>query len=106
MTDLTSTNGSNATATVTVDNEVINLPITVNAPQFSINDVSIVEGESGTSVLTFTATKTGETLLASSVDFATADDSATVANNDYLANSGTLNFPPTATTTRDGICHD
>ena len=42
-------------------------------------------------------TKTGATTFASSVQFQTADDSATIADNDYQANSGTLNFGPTDT---------
>jgi hypothetical protein len=88
----TSTNGSNATATVTVDNQNINVPITVNAPSFTINDVAHNEGDSGTTMYVFTVTKTGATMLASAVDFTTVDGTATVANNDYVTNSGTLNF--------------
>ena len=61
-------------------------------PILSINDVSIVEGNSGTSTLNFTVTRTGHTTSAISVDFATADDTATVADSDYVSNSGTLNF--------------
>jgi hypothetical protein len=41
--------------------------------------------------MTFTVTKTGSTSVASSVQYATADDSA-VAGTDYSATSGTLNF--------------
>ena len=41
--------------------------------QVSVNDVSIVEGQSGTSILTFTVTRTGGT-GAFDVDFATAND--------------------------------
>ncbi|HVQ06908.1 MAG TPA: Calx-beta domain-containing protein [Allosphingosinicella sp.] len=58
--------------------------------QVSINDVSIVEGQSGTSILTFTVTRTGGT-GAFDVNFMTQDGSA-VAPGDYLANSGTLSF--------------
>ncbi|HYJ30924.1 MAG TPA: Calx-beta domain-containing protein, partial [Allosphingosinicella sp.] len=58
--------------------------------QVSINDVSIVEGNAGTSILTFTVTRTGGT-GAFDVNFATVDGSA-VAPGDYLANSGTLSF--------------
>jgi len=58
--------------------------------QVSVNDVSIVEGQSGTSILTFTVTRTGGT-GAFDVSFATANDTAT-AGSDYVATSGTLNF--------------
>jgi hypothetical protein len=88
----TSTNADDATANVTVDNQNVPVPITVNAPSFSVDDVTHNEGNSGTTVYTFTVTKTGATNLASSVDFTTQDGTATVAGNDYVANSGTLNF--------------
>ena len=58
--------------------------------QVSVNDVSIVEGQSGTSILTFTVTRTGGT-GAFDVSFTTADDTAT-AGSDYVATAGTLNF--------------
>ena len=57
----------------------------------SINDQSISEGNSGTQVATFTVTRTGGT-AAFAVNYATADGTATVADSDYVANSGTLNF--------------
>lgn len=65
---------------------------TVNAAGTSnvtINDVSIVEGDSGTSVLTFTVTRTNNT-GAFTVDYATADGTATGA--DYTGGTGTLTF--------------
>ena len=57
----------------------------------SISDASITEGDSGTRVVTFTVTRSGGT-APFNVNFATADGSATTADNDYVANSGTLNF--------------
>ncbi len=54
--------------------------------QVSVNDVSIVEGQSGTSILTFTVTRTGGT-GAFDVSFATADDTAT-AGSDYRRDLG------------------
>jgi predicted extracellular nuclease len=60
-------------------------PITV-----SVNDVSVVEGQSGTSLMTFTVTRTGGS-GAFDISYATADGSAT-AGSDYVATSGTLNF--------------
>jgi hypothetical protein len=57
----------------------------------SINDMSISEGNGGTKVMTFTVTRSGGT-AAFAVNFATADGTATTADHDYAANSGTLNF--------------
>ena len=60
-------------------------PITI-----SIGDVSVQEGQSGTSLATFTITRSGGT-GAFSVDYATANGTAT-AGSDYVAASGTVNF--------------
>jgi CSLREA domain-containing protein len=68
------------------------------APSFSIDDITLAEGNSGTTAFTFTVTKTGDTALNSTVDFATADGTATIADNDYQSNSGTLTFLPADTT--------
>ena len=56
----------------------------------SIGDVTIAEGDSGTSIATFTVTRSDNTGTFS-VDFATSDATAT-AGSDYQANSGTVNF--------------
>jgi hypothetical protein len=61
------------------------------AGSVSIDDVTITEGDSGTKVMTFTVTRTGGA-AAFAVNFATSDGTATVANGDYLSNSGTLVF--------------
>ncbi len=67
---------------------------TVNAlPTLSINDVSLTEGNSGTQSLTFTVTRTGATASAVTFNFATADNTATVANADYVATSGSGSIP-------------
>ncbi|RYF95750.1 MAG: hypothetical protein EON95_00255 [Caulobacteraceae bacterium] len=66
---------------------------TVNAAGTStvtIDDVSIIEGDAGTSLLTFTVTRTNNT-GAFSVDYATADGTA-LAGSDYDSASGTLTF--------------
>src|SRR4051812_31254197 len=57
----------------------------------SIDDVTIAEGDNGTSTVTFTVTRTGGT-GAFAVNYATADGTATAAGSDYAATSGTLNF--------------
>src|SRR5204862_2909818 len=68
------------------------------APSFSIDDVSHNEGNSGTTSFVFTVTKTGPTGLSASVDFQTADGTATVTDNDYQATNGTLTFAANETT--------
>jgi hypothetical protein len=57
----------------------------------SIGGMQIIEGNAGTKVGTFTVTRTGGT-AAFAVNFATSDSNATTADNDYVANAGTLNF--------------
>lgn len=67
-------------------------------PQLTINDVSVAEGNSGTSILQFTVTSSvaapagGYTVTAT-----TADDTATVANSDYAASTGTVTIAAGAT---------
>ena len=68
------------------------------APSFSIDNVSHNEGNSGTTAYVFTVTKSGSTALSSSVDYATANGTATLADNDYQANSGTFTFAANETT--------
>ena len=68
------------------------------APSFSIDNVTQYEGNAGTTPYVFTVTKTGSTAVSATVSFATQDVTATVADNDYQANAGTLTFAPTDTT--------
>jgi predicted extracellular nuclease len=56
----------------------------------SIGDVSIAEGDAGTQVMTFTVTRSN-TDTAFTIDYATADGTAT-AGSDYDAANGTLSF--------------
>jgi hypothetical protein len=67
-------------------------------PTLSINDVAVLEGDSGTTSAVFTVGMSAASSQTVSVDYATADNTATTANNDYLAASGTLTFPPGLTT--------
>ena len=69
-----------------------------NGPAITINDVSVAEGNSGTSIATFTVTvspvNASQTVT---VNYATANGSAT-AGSDYVAATGTLTFPPSTAT--------
>jgi hypothetical protein len=69
------------------------------SPSLSINDLaSIPEGDSSTSTATFTVTLSAVSGQTVTVNYATADGTATTAGNDYAATSGTLTFNPGDTT--------
>ncbi|MDZ7921813.1 tandem-95 repeat protein [Rhodoferax sp.] len=83
---------SSATGTIVDDGRTLPGGGTANddRPGFSINDVTINEA-AGT--VTFTVTRAGDLSQAASVQYASANDSATSgAGNDYTAVAGTLNF--------------
>lgn len=62
-------------------------------PLINIGDVSATEGNSGTTEFTFVVTlSVASPHSAVTVDFATADDTATNADGDFTAASGTLTF--------------
>lgn len=65
-------------------------------PAFSIDDVTMAEGNAGTAAFTFTVTRTGATGLNASVDYATTDSSA-AAPGDYAGVTGSLTFLPNET---------
>ena len=60
-------------------------------PTLSINDVSVAEGNSGTSTARFTVTLSAASTSTVTVNYATADATAT-AGSDYVSKSGTLTF--------------
>jgi hypothetical protein len=66
-------------------------------PSLSINDVSVPEGNSGTTSATFTVTLNPASDTTVTVNYATANGTA-VAPGDYTATSGTLTFLPGETT--------
>jgi len=78
------------------------------APVISINSVSVNEGKFNTkgrnagtpqlTNMTFTLTLSAAAAQAVTVNFATADGSATIANNDYQSASGTVVFDAGQTT--------
>jgi hypothetical protein len=68
-------------------------------PKLSIKDVSVVEGNGGTTAAVFTVTLTPASSQLVTVDYTTADGTATAAGNDYLSKSGTLTFGPGQTST-------
>ena len=67
-------------------------------PHISIGDASVMEGNSGTTLMTFTVRLSAACDQAVTVNYATADGGATTADNDYVPNFGTLTFAPGETT--------
>lgn len=61
-------------------------------PTFSINDTSVSEGDSGSTSAVFTITLTSALTQTATVDYTTSDNTATTANNDYVAAAGTATF--------------
>ncbi len=68
------------------------------APSFSVNDVTQIETNGGTTTFAFTVTRSGDTTGTNGIDVATSDGTATVADGDYVANSTTFSFTPGQTT--------
>ena len=98
---------ANETFTVTISNPQPSTNVVIDTPtatqtiadddssaSFAIGDVTAAEGNAGSSTFSFAVTKTGSTGFTTSVDFATADGTATVADGDFAATSGTLSFLP------------
>jgi hypothetical protein len=71
--------------------DALGFHLSSSAPSVAISDASISEGSSGARAMNFTVTRSGGS-GAFDVNFTTADGSATVADHDYVANSGTLHF--------------
>jgi uncharacterized repeat protein (TIGR01451 family) len=86
-------------ATVAVGQDVGTGTITNDdsAPTLAINNVSLPEGNAGTTNFAFTVTQSAISGLTTTVNYATADGTAT-APSDYVATSGTLTIPTGNTT--------
>lgn len=90
-------NLSNATNALIIDGAAVG-NILNDDTDASINSVSLLEGNSGTSTAQLTVTLSHPSALGVTVDYATANGTATLADNDYQAASGTLTFAPGETT--------
>ncbi len=66
-------------------------------PQISISDVSVLEGNSGTTDFIFDVTLSKTNTEVITVDYTTADGTAS-GGTDYIASNGTLTFNPGETT--------
>ncbi len=64
-------------------------------PFFSINNVTVTEGDSGTATATFSVTLSEASDQTTTVEYASSDGTATVSDNDYsLTGIQTLTFAP------------
>jgi LEA14-like dessication related protein len=87
-------NLSTATNAVLVDNQgQVTISENDPAPSLSINDISVAEGDSGTTTANFTVTLSAASGQMVTVSYATADNTA-LAGSDYQAASETLTFNP------------
>ncbi len=68
-----------------------------DSPRISIGDASVAEGDSGTSPMTFTVSRSGSTHGTSSVHYETQGVTAT-SGVDFAPESGQLSFPTEVTT--------
>ncbi|MDW3194093.1 MAG: Calx-beta domain-containing protein [Cytophagales bacterium] len=88
--------GGNAFAGI-ADDVTLNFT-TEAAPTVSIGDASVTEGNSGTVNATFTVSLDKTSPKTITIDYATSDNTATAANNDYTAvTTTTLTFNPSET---------
>jgi hypothetical protein len=70
-----------------------------DVPSVSVNDVTIVEGQGGFKVATFTLSLSGPNPQGAAVEVATADGTATSVNSDYWdVELGPVDFPAGSTT--------
>src|SRR5690606_35221011 len=76
------------------DNQGLGTILNDDFPTLAINDVSQVEGNSGTSIFAFTVSLSQASPSSITVNYATADGTATTAGNDYVVANGMLTFAP------------
>jgi len=70
----------------------------IPATTLSIDNASVVEGNAGAADIVFTVTRSGDLSAPSTVNWATADGTATASSGDYVASSGQIAFAADETT--------
>jgi Calx-beta domain-containing protein len=85
--------GTHPTVVTIKDND----PIPPGSAVLNVTGETIREGNTGTSILTFTVTRSGETSTPVNVDFQTANGTA-IAPSDYVSAAGNLPFGAAVTT--------
>jgi uncharacterized protein (TIGR03437 family) len=107
-------NVSNVSGATVSDGQGLGTILNDDSPQLSINDVTVTEGDSGTTTAQFTVTLSPSSTQTVMVNYTTADNTA-MAPGDYQTTSGTLTFTPGQTsqtidvpvnsdTTNEAIC--
>ena len=98
--DTDNNNSDFIAATASARNTISPLNVCPTVPNLTINDVSATEGNSGTTSFDFTVSLSGPAGAGGvTFDVATADNSATTANNDYVAKSLTGQTIPAGSST-------
>jgi uncharacterized repeat protein (TIGR01451 family) len=88
-------NLTSATNATIADNQgVITIVDDDGVPQLVINDLSVAEGNAGTSAASLTVTLVGSTAQTVTVDYAFGAGTASGGGNDFTATGGTLTFAP------------
>lgn len=85
--------GTHPTVVTIQDND----PIPPGSAILNVTGATVREGNTGTTILTFTVTRSGETTTPVNVDFQTANGTA-LAPSDYVTNSGNVSFAANLTT--------
>jgi hypothetical protein len=85
--------GTHPTVVTIQDND----PIPPGSAILNVTGETVREGNTGTTTLTFTVTRSGETTTPVNVDFQTGNSTA-LAPLDYVSNSGNVSFAATVTT--------
>jgi uncharacterized protein len=96
----TDTDASGADDGLSIDDFSLTAGTVSATPNLSINDVTIVEGNAGTTTATFTVSLSAPAPAGGvTFDIATANNTATTANNDYVAKSLTTQTIPAGSST-------
>ncbi len=99
LVDLSNLNAGGRAVTLD-DSQAIGTIQNDDSASFSIADVSVFERTASSQLVTLTVTLNNAIDVPVMVDFSTADGSATVADRDYIATNGTLDFSGIAGETR------
>src|SRR5437773_1349230 len=86
-----------ANSTISDNQDVHSFPTRRSSDLISISDVSQNEGNVGPTVFTFTVSLSSASFQTITVNYATADEMATVPDCDYVTASGTVTFLPGVT---------
>ena len=91
------TNAKNANLSATIQATGIMNSDDTTAPTIQIANAEVSEGNSGTAPSSFVVTLSGASYQTITVNYSTADQKATIADQDYQSASGTLTFAPNET---------